>query len=204
MEDGLEEGEINSVDTDCISPMNTIHIPSNSYIPKMDSYLPEYTNRTEWVKTVERRQKRMRTRTKENVGSSPNPFYHNDTTPKSGSETISDEHPPSSSPSFSPQSFKDTSQDILWPSWLDPTGALSRSVTPLLSINKREQVKERQVTPNIGDALPPVDVTSLRPAKAVLSGDGWRRAHDGTRTASVNWHFANLLQPTDPRIPPLL
>jgi len=199
--------------TDRDSPMDT-YIPPYANVSKVDSYVPEYKTRAEWMQILKGREKKLRTKMRSSQGSEEM-NSNNDGTPKSGSETISDEH----SSTFNNRSFMtrdsalldEVSHDnIVWPAWLDPAGKFSQSISlapefqPFVQQKKILKQKQRA---QLGDALQSIDVTNLKPSKAVLSGDGWKRDKDGVRLANIAWNFCHQQQqqqPTDPRIPQLL
>jgi len=176
----------------------------------IDSYVPEYSNRLEWLRVIQLRERKERSRNRDEQYSSER--QTDESTPKSGSEIISDEHSSSFNSMYSsgPTLLDENSQDIIWPAWLDPAGKLSASITPIPEfqtfIEEKKRIRLKQIEEmkaQLGEALEPVDITSLKTSKKVLSGDGWRRQKDGTRTPSVFWRFLkeNNAQPTDPRGP---
>jgi len=172
-----------------------------------DSYIPMYKTRSEWMQIIKRRkqQSSMKDNNDDNI-------LCDDVTPKSGSETISDEHLSSfNSIANIKQStyaiYDEASQDnIEWPSWLDPAGKFSAKFSPLpefksfLKQTKEQNLKKRKEwREQIGDSLQPIDVSLLKQEKAVLSGDGWKRMKDGSRTPNIFWQFLKQEKPMDPR-----
>jgi len=197
-----------SADRTC--PMDT-YIPPYSDLPKVDSYTPEYKTRAEWMQILKGREKKTRIKMRTNRGSSDEINSNNDGTPKSGSETISDEHSStfnSSFPTRDSSALDEGSQDnIVWPVWLDPVGKLWQSIglaPEFQPFVQQKKILKQQQRAQLGDALQSIDVTNLRPSKAVLSGDGWKRDKEGMRHANIAWNFTNQPLPIDPRIPQLL
>jgi len=195
------------------SPMDT-YIPPYSNLPKIDSYFPEYKSRMEWMQMLKERERKQRTIMKNRVITQSEERISYDLTPKSGSETISDEHSSSFSGSLVVSSsirgslLDETSQDqIIWPSWLDPAGSFSANITPLPEFQPfiqekkiLKQKKQEELKAQLGDNQLHIDVSTLKNSKGVLSGDGWMRQKDGTRLPNIFWKFIqNALPPIDPR-----
>jgi len=197
------------------SPMDT-YIPPYSNLPKIDSYFPEYKSRMEWMQLIKERERRQRANMKNRgLTQSEERFNYECITPKSGSETISDEHSSSFNSSHLVSSstggsmMDETSQDhIVWPTWLDPTGLFSSNITPLpefqIFIQEKKIMKQKQqeeLKAQLGDPQIHKDVSTLRISKGILSGDGWTRQKDGSRLPNLFWKFIqDTPPPTDPRI----
>jgi len=191
----------------------------DTYIPpyakQIDSYVPKYKNRMEWLQEIKEREKKQRAGMVQNHQEEERSFIGdsmNEVTPKSGSETISDEHNASFNSIFAGKAsslvLDEVSQDnIVWPSWLDPTGKLSANIAPppefqpFIQNRKKQRLKQREeIQAHLGDPLSPVNVTTLKSAKGVLSGDGWKRQKDGERLPNIFWKFlSGETQPVDPR-----
>jgi len=135
-----------------------------------------------------------------------------DESPRSGSETISDERTSPWSDLVAgsrPRAslLEESHVDIIWPTWLDPGGRLSSSVPlvpefqPFLEEKKRQKQRHmEEIKSQLGDPLQPVDVTMLKRSKGVLCGDGWRRDKEGSRIPNIDWKFLKDEQnPVDPR-----
>jgi len=176
---------------------------SYSHIQNHDCFIPDYKNRQEWLMMMRERERKMRDNMRKD--------NFDDSTPKSGSETISDEHSSTftndniCTDGFSKPPLEDTSQGIIWPSWLDPAGKVSSSLNPIpqfipfMQQKEKEKLKQREL-PQVGDLLDPIDVTNLTSAKGILVGDGWRK-RNGSRFPNIHWKFqTDSVQPLDPRI----
>jgi len=221
MEECLEEGEINTPAGSRSSTKvgnqwednkeNTKNYSADALkrrkLFEVDTYHPEYQTRVEWMQIMKERERKERLERSKNC--SEERFYKDDT-PKSGCETISDEHSSTFSSVIATKELSatdETSQHrIVWPSWLDPEGRLSATISPLAEFQpfiqqkKLEMIKEREeLDAQLGDALQHVDVSHLKTAKGVLSGDGWKRQKDGTRLPNIMWKFLNESPPQDPR-----
>jgi len=192
----LKRRKLTSVD-------NYIPFASYSHIQNHDCFIPTYKNRQEWLMMIRERERKMRDNMRKD--------NFDDSTPKSSSDSTSDEHSSTftndnnCTNGFSKPSLQDTSQGIIWPSWLDPAGKVSSSLNPIPQfipfMQQKEKEKLKQELPRVGDLLDPIYVTNLTSAKGILVGDGWRRRNGG-RFPNIHWKFQtdSSTQPLDPRI----
>jgi len=143
---------------------------------------------------------------------------------KSASERITDEYASTSSPIVHNREILDqntSSEEIIWPSWLGGS-MMPPPPRELEDISRRQKqrrlkmeesplrdqhsIGSTQPSPSMKleikkhiDLAPDIDVSNMRTAKAVLSGDGWR-VMNGKRVAIVSAKFRSSSElPIDPR-----
>jgi len=142
---------------------------------------------------------------------------------KSASERITDEHV-AMSPSVtheSPRTSENASEEIVWPTWISamtlnppPNKELEELVRRQRQRKQRREEASREALPSPirWDAPSPsnqavdrddqmeIDVSSMKTAKAILVGSGWRALKDGRKVPIVSSQFRPATEAaTDPR-----